>query len=208
MNGSPPEFMLAKASARNDKNVYNSLMTTDINTFKTRANEVEEWLSKELASIRTGRATITLLDDVMVEAYGTKTPINQNASINIEDPKTIRIVPWDKGLISEIESSINKADLGVSIMSDAEGVRVKFPDLTSETREQLIKQIHKKVEDAKISLRNERGDIVKGLETSQKAGEISEDDLKRQKDEVQKLVDEIGKKLEEKGKVKEEEIKV
>lgn len=182
-------------------------MNTDINTFKNKLNDVSDWLSKEFSNIRTGRATITLLDGVMVESYGTKSPINQVASINIEDPKSIRILSWDKSLVKEIETAINKADLGVSVMSDMEGVRVKFPDLTSETREQLVKQAGKKTEEAKISVRNERGEIVKALEKLEKDGEISEDDLKRKKDEVQKLVDEMNKKFDEKLKAKETEIK-
>jgi ribosome recycling factor len=182
-------------------------MAIDINDFKIRLKEISDWLSKEFSSIRTGRATMTLLDDVLVEAYGTKSPINQNASINIEDPKTIRIVPWDKKLIKEIETSINKAGLGVSVMTDADGVRVKFPDLTSETREQLIKQANKKVEESKISIRNERADIIKAFEKTQKEGGISEDDLKRKKDEVQKLIDERIKEIDEKGKLKEQEIR-
>lgn len=179
----------------------------DTNDFKKRIQEISEWLGKELSNIRTGRATVTLLDGVKVDSYGTQTPINQLATINIEDPKTIRIVSWDKGVIKQIESAISDADLGVSIMSDAEGVRVKFPELTSETRDKLVKQAFKKVEEAKISLRNERGEFIKKLESKEKAGEISEDDLKRFKDEVQSSVDGVQKDLEERGKAKESEIK-
>ena len=182
-------------------------MTTDINAFKTRLNEIDEWLDKEFSAIRTGRATVTLLDDVMIEAYGQKSPINQSASINIEDPKTIRIIPWDKALISEIESAIGSAELGVSISADADGVRIKFPELTSETREQFVKQAGKKEEEAKISIRNERGEIIKAFEKAQKDGEMSEDELKRNKDEVQKMVDDHTKKIEEKKKLKEQEIR-
>ena len=187
--------------------MYNRPMNTDINAFKQRLDGVSEWLQKEFSNIRTGRATVTLLDGVMVENYGQKTPINQTASVNVEDPKSIRIVPWDKSIISAIEGAINDSDLGVSVMSDAEGVRVKFPELTSETREQLAKQANKKTEEAKISVRNERGEIVKALEKMEKDGEISEDDLKRYKDEVQKAVDEKNKEFDEKLKAKETEIK-
>jgi len=182
-------------------------MNTDINAFKIKLDAVVVWLGKEFSSIRTGRATITILDDVFIEAYGSKSPINQNASITIEDPKTIRIVPWDKGLIKSIENAISKANLGVSTMSDGDGVRVKFPDLTSETRDLLVKQAFKKIEEAKISIRNERSEIMKALEKSQKDGEMSEDELKRKKDEIQKIVDEKTTKLEEKGVLKETEIK-
>jgi len=187
--------------------MYNMSMTTDVNTLKIKLDEVSKWLQKEFSAIRTGRATITLLDDVMVEAYGTRSPINQTASINIEDPKTIRIMPWDKSVIKSIETAIQNADLGVSVMTDADGVRVKFPELTTETRENLVKQANKKTEEAKISVRNERGDVIKSLETSQKNGEISEDELKRKKDEIQKLVDEKNKEFDEKLKAKETEIR-
>ncbi len=182
-------------------------MNTDINTFKKKLDDVVVWLVREFSSIRTGRATVNLLDDIVVEAYGTKSPINQLASINIEDSKSIRILSWDKSLVRAIESAITKADLGVSVLTDAEGVRVKFPDLTSETREQLIKQAHKKTEEAKISIRNERGDIIKSLEKLEKEGAMSEDDLKRKKDEIQKLVDEKTKELDSKFKLKEQEIR-
>lgn len=182
-------------------------MNIDINAFKGRLDEVSKWLQKEFSNVRTGRATVTLLDGVMVESYGQKSPINQTASVNIEDPKTIRVIPWDKSLISVIEGSINDADLGVSVMSDADGVRVKFPDLTSETREQLVKQANKKTEEAKISVRNERGEIIKALEKEEKDGNISEDELKRKKDEIQKLVDEKNKEFDESLKAKEVEIR-
>lgn len=182
-------------------------MSTDINSFKARLEEIKDWLSKELSSIRTGRATITLLDGVMVDSYGTKSPINQVASINLEDPKTIRIVPWDKALIKEIEGALTKADMGVSISADADGVRVKFPDLTTEVREKLVKNAFAKIEEAKVSVRNKRAEIIKALEASEKAGEMSEDILKREKDSVQKLVDEKVKDFDEIGERKEKEIK-
>jgi ribosome recycling factor len=182
-------------------------MTTDINTFKEKLEDADKWITKELSSIRTGRATVTLLDGIMIEVYGTKGPINQSASINVEDAKSIRVVPWDKGIISEIESAISKAELGVSISSDADGVRVKFPDLTSETRELLLKQAGKKIEEAKIRLRNDRGEIIKHFENQEKEGNISKDELKREKDDIQKLIDDKVKEFDEKYKLKEQEIK-
>ena len=133
-------------------------------------------------------------------------PINQNASITIEDAKTIRIVPWDKGIIKDIESGITKADLGVSVSADEEGIRVAFPELTSETRERLAKNALAKVEEAKISLRNERAETIKHFETEQKNGSISEDELQREKDTIQKLIDEKSKEFDQIGKDKETEI--
>ncbi len=182
-------------------------MTADINILKTKLDSISDWLEKELSSIRTGRATVTLLDDVMVESYGSRGPINQSASINVEDAKSIRIVPWDKGVISAIESAITKADLGVSISADSDGVRVRFPDLTTETRELLVKQAGKKIEEAKIRLRNERGDTIKSFEKLEKDGEISKDELKRHKDDIQKMIDEKVRAFDERLSVKEKEIR-
>lgn len=181
-------------------------MSTNINNFKERLNGITEWLRKELSTIRTGRATITLLDGVSIDVYGSKSPISQNASINLEDPKTIRIVPWDKGIIKDIESAITKADLGVSVSVDDEGVRVKFPDLTSETREKLGRNALAKVEEAKVSVRNERGEIIKHFEGLKKNSEMSEDELKREKDNIQKIVDDKTKEFDEMGKAKVKEV--
>jgi ribosome recycling factor len=120
---------------------------------QNKLNEIEAWLKKELSSIRTGRATVTILDTVIVEVYGAKSPLNQNANITIEDPKTIRVAPWDKSLITEIEKGIALADLGVSTAVDDEGMRIIFPDLTTETREKLVKKAKNKIEESKVSIR-------------------------------------------------------
>ena len=167
---------------------------------------VEEWLKKELSSIRTGRATITLLDSVFVDSYGTKTPLNQTANLNIEDPKTIRISPWDKGMIQSIEKAISIADLGVSTSVDDEGVRVKFPDLTTETREKLVKQAKSKIEEAKISIRNDRNKVIKEVESKQKSGEYSEDDVKRFEKDIDVIVKSTQEEFDNIHKKKSEEI--
>lgn len=181
-------------------------MAYNFSTFATRLTDIKEWLSKELASIRTGQATISLLDSVRVDAYGTKTPLNQCASIAIEDPKTIRITPWDKSLIGAIEKGITVSDLGVSAATDDAGIRVIFPPLTSETRQRLVKQMKAKVEEAKISIRNERSKVSNDIQDKQKGGELSEDEAKRAKDEMQKHVDDIVKKFDEMEKGKEQEL--
>lgn len=181
-------------------------MAYDFNQFKTKIHDVEEWLKKEFSGIRTGRATIALLDSVYVEMYGAKSPLNQVANISIEDPKTIRITPWDKSVIQAIEKAISVADLGVSTSVDDTGIRVIFPDLTTETRERLVKQAKNKAEEAKVSVRNERNKTSNDIQDKQKAGEISEDDAKRDKDTMQKMVDEINKKIDETVKAKESEI--
>ena len=126
-------------------------MAYDFSDFNKRKDGVVEWLQKEFSSIRTGRATVTLLDSVMVDSYGTKTPLNQTANLSVEDPRTIRISPWDKSLIPEVEKGVANADLGVSTSADEDGVRAIFPELTTENRERLVKQAKAKVEEAKVS---------------------------------------------------------
>ena len=177
-----------------------------IKTLKTKSEEVKQWLAKELSTLRTGRATVTILDGVAVEAYGAWSPINQIATINVEDAKTIRLTPWDKSIVSALQQAILKADLGLSVNTNGVDVRVIFPDLTTETRMNLVKQGYKKVEEAKVSIRTERSDALKKLEQFAKDNSISEDDLKRQKDEVQKIIDTVVAEFDTMGALKEKEI--
>lgn len=181
-------------------------MSYDFSDFKKQLINIEEWLKKEFAGLRAGRATISVLDSVFVESYGSKMSLNQVSSLSVEDPRTIRISPWDKTLVGSIEKAIALADIGVSTVSDGEGVRAIFPILTTENREKLVKVAKNKTEEAKISVRNDRSSVIKEIETAQKNGEIPEDDAKRYKDNVQKMVDESNSKLDILFKQKEEEI--
>jgi len=181
-------------------------MAYDFSEFKQHTKDVEEWLLKEFSGIRTGRATIGLLDSVMVESYGVKTPLNQTASLSVEEARTIRITPWDKSIIPGIEKAIAMADLGVSTASDGQGVRVLFPELSSENRQNLARIANKKVEEAKVSLRGYRADVIKDIDSGQKDGSIPEDDAHRYKDELQKMVDDTQNKLDVLGTEKEKEI--
>jgi ribosome recycling factor len=182
-------------------------MNYDFNIFKENLGEVKNWLSRELSGIRTGRATATLLDSVRVESYGVPTPLNQVAGVNLEDARTIRITPYDLGQVQDVEKGINDADLGVSTSVDEKGLRIFFPELTSERRELLVKQVGKKLEDARVSVRKERDDVWNDIQAKEKAGELSEDDKFRAKDEMQKIVDQMQKELEELTKTKETEIR-
>lgn len=177
-----------------------------IRILKIKGDEIKQWLSKELATLRTGRATVTILDGVSVESYGTYSPINQLATINVEDAKTIRLTPWDKTVVKAIEQAIQKADLGLSVTTNGVDVRVIFPDLTTETRMNLVKQGYKRVEDAKVSVRSERADAIKKLEQFAKDNSVSEDDVKRQKDEIQKIIDGYVAEFDVMGSLKEKEI--
>ncbi len=176
----------------------------NFNKFNEQLSDILKWVEKEFSSIRTGRATITLLDGVLVEAYGSKMPINQTASISHEDPKTLKIVPFDFNMSQQIESSIAKADLGVSVSNSSTGIRVIFPELTSERREVLLKQAGKKSEEAKISIRGKRDEVKKDLQNLKKNSEITEDEEIRYSKEMQLMVDktneQIDKLLEQKNK--------
>ena len=161
-----------------------------------RGKEIIEWLNNEYAGIRTGQATPALLDSVKVESYGSMVPLNQVASVGVEDARTLRISPWDAGSITAIESAIRDADLGVSVSTDSSGVRVVFPELTSERRVQLIKLAKSKLEDARVSVRSVRDDAIKELEAQHKSGEISEDEKFAQKNAKQETVEKINSELE------------
>lgn len=165
-------------------------MAYNTQNFKIELKKIEEWLSKEYSQVHTGRATPMVLDSVMVESYGSHQPIKNVAGITIEDSKTLRIAPWDKNQIKDIESAISAANLGLSIVSDSDGVRVIFPMLTTENRLRLVKVLKEKLEDARISVRKERQNEM------DKLSDLPEDEVKRGKDDIQKCVDESNVKLE------------
>ena len=158
--------------------------------FKQELKKIEEWLSKEYSQVHTGRATPIVLDSMTIESYGARVPLKNVASITIEDPKTLRIAPWDKNQIKEIESAIQASNLGLSVVSDSDGVRAIFPMLTTENRAKLAKILKERLEDARISVRKERGDEMGKLD------DLSEDEKNRGKEDVQKCVDEANQNLE------------
>ena len=172
-------------------------MSTPIQKFETDLAQTYEWLREEFTTIRTGRASSTLLDSVRVAAYGSKMPLAQVATIGTEDPRTLRIAPWDASLGNAIESAIRDADLGVSLAADSKGIRVIFPELTKETREKLLKVAKDKHEEARITLRKHREEIMKAIDQDEESGAISQDEKFRKRDEVQKLIDDMNKKLDE-----------
>ena len=181
-------------------------MTYNFSPFKTRTQEIEEWLKKELSLLRTGRATAAILDSITVESYGTQSPIAHVGSVTMEDARTLRVAPWDKTQVKAIESAITKANLGLSVMTDDNGVRVIFPELTGERRAQIVKLLKDKLEDARISLRKEREDLLSKFKQMEKDGELSEDEHFKAKAELQKIIDEANRKFEELAERKEVEI--
>jgi len=181
-------------------------MAYDFNPFKKNLASAEEWLKKELTQIRTGQASPAVLDGVRVEVYGTPMALKEVASIIIEGARTLRLTPWDKAQVKEIEKAVNEANLGMSVAADGEGVRVNFPELTSDKRKDYAKMAKDKLEDAKKHVRGHRDQIVKDLQAKEKASGFGKDEVFRLKNETQKIVDETNKKLEEMYAKKEKEI--
>ena len=160
----------------------------------------------ELSHIRTSRASVSLLETIKVECYGTKMPIPQIATVNVVEGKMLVIQPWDINLIKEIEKAIQKSDLGINPTNDGKTIRLVMPPLTEERRKELIKVAGRLAEDARIAIRNIRRDVLDKFKTAKKKGEISEDDYIQLEKKVQKLTDEYIKKIEETLKEKEKEI--
>jgi len=173
---------------------------------ETRMQAAVDVLTREFASVRTGRANAALMDGVRVEAYGNTTPLNQVASVSVPDPRTILIQPWDATQLKEIEKGIVKSDLGLSPSNDGKVIRLTMPTLTEERRKQLAKSVGKFAEDARVAIRNvrrEANDKMKGLAKEKK---ISEDEERRGHDQIQKTTDRFTAKIDELTKKKEQEV--
>lgn len=156
---------------------------------KAKMDKVIENLRREYAKLRTGRASLTLVDGIRVEAYGSEMPINQVGTLAVPESRTITINPWDKGLIPAIEKAIMKSDLGLQPINDGKLVRINLPVPTEERRKDLVKVAKKYAEEARVAVRNVRRESNELVKKSQKDGKITEDDLKRQETEIQKTTD-------------------
>ena len=174
--------------------------------FESRSEEVVRWLEREFSGIRTGRATPALLDLVQVESYGARVPIVQVGSVSVEDPRTLRVSIWDANGIKSVEKAIKEADLGVSVVADGGGLRVIFPELTGERRIQLLKIAKAKHEEARVSLRGVRDDVMKEIEALLREKEMSEDEKVGAKEAIQKKVDIFNGKFDELLSLKEKEV--
>jgi ribosome recycling factor len=159
-----------------------------------------------LAGVRTGRASTSLLDHIKVNYYDAPTPLNQVATLGVPEPTLLTVQPWDPSLLSSIDKAIRASDLGLNPVSDGKILRVPIPPLTEERRKELVKHLHKLLEDHRTAVRNIRRDANEALRKLYKDKKISEDDEKRGLEEVQKLTDEFTEKLEALGKAKESEI--
>lgn len=171
-------------------------MQYDFSNFKVELKKVEEFLGKEYRELNVGRASPMVLDGVLVQSYGAYVPIKNTASISIEDPKILRIAPWDKNQVKDIEKAILASNLGLSVATDDAGIRVIFPQLTTETREKLVKTLKEKLEESRITVRKERERVWDDVQEREREGKMTEDEKFRAKDELQKIIDETNKNLE------------
>lgn len=173
---------------------------------KDSMNKTLEALKHELSTLRAGRASVSLLDKIFVDYYGTPTPVNQMANISVPEARALLIQPWDKTCIGNIEKAILKSELGITPVNDGNIIRLTIPVLTEERRKELVKLVKKYGEEAKVVVRNARRDSNDAIKKLTKNGEVSEDDAKRAQDKVQDITDEYIKKVEEIIETKENEI--
>ena len=177
-----------------------------INDLDQKMSNAVKHLEKEFNTIRTSRANPTMLENVFVDAYGSKTPLNQLGNISTPDPSTITIQVWDTSLLKNIENSILDSDLGINPQIDGQIIRLPIPKLSEERREELTKIAAKYAENSKIVIRNLRRDFLDSQKDLKKNNELSEDDLKKITNEVQKLTDSCIEKIDEQLKIKKEDI--
>lgn len=171
-------------------------MSTSASSYTAAADKSLEHLQRELNTIRTGRANPSLVEEVMVEAYGTPTPLIQLATINAPEPRMIVIQPWDPSVIRDIEKALSQTSLGITPVVDGKSIRLPFPSMTEERRLALTKTVHEKGEEAKVSLRSSREDIVKHLRTAERDGSMSEDVVAAELKNLQQLVDQAQERIE------------
>ncbi|HBU07369.1 MAG TPA: ribosome recycling factor [Candidatus Magasanikbacteria bacterium] len=173
---------------------------------KENFNKAIDHLKHEITGLRTGRATPAIVEDVSVEAYGTRQPMKAVASITVQDAKTIAIEPWDKGLVQAIETAIRSSDLGMNPINDGRLVRINLPELTQERRQELIKVLHKKLEEARVSVRKIREEVRENVQAMEKNKEISEDEKFKLQDSLEEVVKEYNDKIRMIGEEKETEV--
>ena len=171
-----------------------------------RMHTAIEVLKRELGSIRAGRASPALLDRVQVDYYGSPTAISAMATVSVPDPRTLLIQPWDKTQVNTIVKAIQKSDLGITPNSDSSGIRLTIPPLNEERRRDLVKQVHKRAEEAKVAIRNCRRDALDELKKLQKDQHLSEDEVKRAEQRLQKLTDQMIAQTDQEALRKEREV--
>lgn len=170
-------------------------MQYNFSIFKTELKKVEDFLVKEYNQLNVGRASPSILDGISIEVYGGYQSIKNVASVSIEDPKTLRIAPWDKNQIKSIERAILASNLGLSMAVDEQGIRVIFPQLTTESRQKLVKVLKEKLEESRIIVRKERERVWDDIQQKEKEGVMTEDEKFRAKSDLQEIIDEANDNL-------------
>lgn len=187
--------------------LYEKIMYEEvIENKKTGLEKTTGRFGEEMGKIRTGRANPALVENLLVDYYGTKTPLKQIAAINVPEARLIIINPWDKNALSSVETAIRNSDLGLNPASDGQIIRINIPPLTEERRKNLVKVLNQKAEEARIAVRNIREEAWKEIQDLEKGGTISEDDKFRGKEKLQKIIDEHNKQIEDSREKKEKEI--
>ncbi len=176
------------------------------NVTRDKMTKTANVLKEEYAAIRAGRANTAVLDKVLVDYYGVPTPINQMAAISVAEARILVIQPWDKSTLTPIYKAIQASDIGINPQNDGVVIRLMFPALTEDRRKEIVKDIKKLAEDAKVAVRSIRRDSIDKIKKMQKASEITEDDLKNGENELQKITDEFVKKVDEIAVAKEKEV--
>ena len=171
------------------------MLKAEYKVYEEKMKKSIESVAADFASVRAGRANAGVLDRIMVDYYGSPTPIQQIASIGSPDARTLQITPWDASALRGIEKAILESDLGINPSNDGKSIRLAFPQLTEERRKELVKQIHKYTENGKVAIRNIRRDAIEHFKKAQKASEITEDELKVAEKDLQKLTDDSCKEL-------------
>ena len=182
------------------------MLKDEYKVFETKMRKSIDSVAADFAAVRAGRANAAVLDRIMVDYYGSPTPIQQIAAISSPDPRSLVIQPWDTTAVKSIEKAIQNSDLGINPQNDGRSLRLSFPQLTEERRKELVKQIRKYAENGKVAVRNIRRDAMEKFKKMEKASEITEDDLKQMEKDLQKLTDESCKKLDELLAKKEKEL--
>lgn len=182
------------------------MLKEEYKIYEEKMKKSTDAVSADFASVRAGRANASVLDRIVVDYYGSPTPIQQIAAVSSPDPRSLVIQPWDAGAVKLIKKAIETSDLGINPQDDGRSLRLAFPQLTEERRKELVKQIHKYAEGGKIAVRNIRRDAMEAFKKMEKASEITEDDLKKAEKDLQKLTDDSCKHIDELLAKKEKEL--
>jgi ribosome recycling factor len=182
-------------------------MTTEILTgVEHKMTRAVEAMERDFQGLRTGRASTALVERILVDYYGTQTPLNQLASISVPEPHQIVIQPWDRGVLGAIEKAIQKSDIGLVPNVDGTVVRLNIPPLTEERRRDIVRSVHKRMEEARVEVRNLRREAADALKKEERDGAVGADDARRQLDQLQKITDRAIDDVDRLGEVKEQEV--